>query len=77
MGGVKVLHLDDLETLLRAGTRLDEACRRIGVQADSAVCALRRARRRGDDVDAVERLVRAERRRNLEDRWARRREGLG
>ena len=71
----KRIWLDEVQELLLAGQHLDSVCARLGVQGDSVVRAILRAGRRGQDVSAVEKLVRAERRQATYDAIARRWQG--
>jgi hypothetical protein len=71
----KRIWLNEVEELLLTGERLDSVCSRLEVQGDSVTRAILRAGRRGEDVSAVEKLVRAERRQAMYDAIARRWQG--
>jgi len=47
MGGAKLIYVDEVADLLRAGVSFDQACLRLGVQEDSVITNVRRAERRG------------------------------
>lgn len=66
-GSGKVIYLDEVAQMLRAGVAFDTLCQRLGVDEKSVIRAYRRARLAGRPTPGIER-VRTERERLWQER---------